>query len=63
MRMIDEDEVGVKEHPEDTRYIKKDYIETRPEAPEVRAKELDPNFCRYLGYWNCGLGKVQVRPA
>ena len=29
----DEDEVGLKEKPEDTRYIKKDYIKIRPEAP------------------------------
>ena len=41
MRMIDEDEVGLKEKPEDTKI---DYIEIRPEAPGVRAKELDPNF-------------------
>ena len=50
--MIDEDEVGLKEKPEDTRYIKKkDYIKIRPEAPGVRAKELDLNFCHY---WDCG---------
>ena len=35
MRMIDEDEVGLKEKPEDTRYIK-----IRPEAPGVWAKDL-----------------------
>ena len=46
MRMIDEDEVGPKEKPEDTRYIKTDYIEIRPEAPGVQEKELDTNFCR-----------------
>ena len=40
----DEDEVGLKEKPEDTRYIKKDYIEIRPEAPGVRVKEIDRNF-------------------
>ena len=39
MRMIDEDEVGLKEKPEDNRYI-----EIRPEAPGVWAKEPDPNF-------------------
>ena len=63
MRMIDEDEVGLKEKPADTRYIVFDVskkIEIRPEAPGVRAKELDPNFCHY---WDCGLGKVQVRQA
>ena len=38
----------------------KDNIEIRPEAPGVRAKELDHNFCLY---WDCGLGKVQVRQA
>ena len=44
MGMIDEDEVGLKEKPEDTRYIKKEYIKIRPEAPGVRAKEhLIPN--------------------
>ena len=42
MRMIDEDEVGLKEKPEYTRYIKN--IKIRPEAPGVWAKELDPNF-------------------
>ena len=31
----DEDEVDLKEKPEDTRYIKKDYIKIRPEAPGV----------------------------
>ena len=35
----------------------KDYIKIRPEAPRVRAKDLIPN------YWDCGLGKVQVRHA
>ena len=35
----------------------KDYIKIRHEAPGVRAKELDPNFCHY---WDCRLGKVQV---
>ena len=47
MRMTDEDEVGLKEKPEDTQ---KDYIEIRPEEPRVRAKELDPNLL--LGLWN-----------
>ena len=43
--MIDEDEVGLKEKPEDRyMYIKKDYIKMRPEAPGVRAKDLIPNF-------------------
>ena len=40
MRMIDEDEVGLKEKPEDTRYIKK--IEINPEASGVWAKDLIP---------------------
>ena len=42
--MIDEDEVGLQEKPEDTRYIKKDYIGIRPEAPGVRAKDLIPTL-------------------
>ena len=40
MSMIDEDEVGLKEKPEDTRYTKKDYIKIRPEVPGVWAKDL-----------------------
>ena len=43
--MIDEEEVGLKENPEDTRYIK-----IRPEAPEVWAKDWIPNFAII---WNC----------
>ena len=40
----DEDEVGLKEKPEDTRYIKKItmYIDIRSEAPGVWAKDLRP---------------------
>ena len=33
--MIDEDEVGLKEEPEDTRYIKINYTEIKSEAPGV----------------------------
>ena len=45
MRMIDENEVGLKEKPEDTRYIyQKDYIKIRTEAPGVRANDMIPNF-------------------
>ena len=39
LNWVDEDEVDLKEKPEDTGYIK-----IRPEAPAVRAKEFDPNF-------------------
>ena len=44
LNWVDEndDEVGLKEKPEDTRYIKK--IEIRPEAPGVRAKDFIPTF-------------------
>ena len=38
-RMIDEDKVGLKEKPEDTRYIK-----IRPDTPGVWAKDWIPNF-------------------
>ena len=38
MRMIDEDEVGLKEK-------QKDYIEMKPEVPRVWAEDLIPN-CR-----------------
>ena len=50
--MIDEDEVGLKEKPEDTRYIK-----IRREAPGVWAKDLIPNFA-IIG--NCRLRNGQV---
>ena len=52
-KWVNKDEVGLKEKPEDTRYIK-----IRPLVLGVRAKELDLNFCHY---WDCRLGKVQVR--
>ena len=55
-RMIDEDEVGLKEKPEYTRYINKDYIEMRPEAPGLWAKDLIPNFAIIV---NCRLGNGQ----
>ena len=48
MKIID-DEVGLKEKPEDTRY---DYIEIRPQATRVRANDSIPNF-DIIG--NCGL--------
>ena len=51
----DEDEVGLKEKPEDTRYIKKDYIEIRPEAPGVWTKDLINFIPMYCHHWDCGL--------
>ena len=41
MRRIDENEVGLKEKPEDTRYIQKDCIGilVRPEAPGEKPKD------------------------
>ena len=39
LNWVDEDDVGLKENPENPRYIK-----IRPEAPGVRAKDLIPNF-------------------
>ena len=56
MRMIDEDEVGLKEKPEYIRYIKKitPYIKIWPEAPGVQAKDSIPNFA-IIG--NCRLGE------
>ena len=57
----DDDEVGLKEKPEDTRYIK-----IRPEAPGVRAKDLLNLIPIYCPHWDCGLGRgggVQVRQA
>ena len=50
----------LKENAEDIRYIKKDYIEIRPEATGVWAKDSIPNFA-IIG--NDGLGKVQVQKA
>ena len=38
----------------------KDYIQIRPEAPGVRAKDMIPNFV-IIGH--CGLRKVQVHHA
>ena len=53
--MIDEDEVGLKEKPED--YIhQKDYIKIRPAALGVRAKDLIINFAIIE---NCRLGNGQ----
>ena len=49
MRMIDEDKVGSKETPQDTRYIKNNYIKLRPEEPGVRAKELESQLLPLLG--------------
>ena len=59
----DEDEVGLKEKPEDTRYIQKDYIEIRPEAPGVWTKDLINFIPIYCHHWDCRLGPVQVRQA
>ena len=53
MRIIDEDEVGWKEKPEDTRYVK-----MITWSIGVQANDLIPNFA-IIG--NCWLGKVQVR--
>ena len=52
MRMIDEVH-GLKEKPEDPRFIKKDYIKIRP---GVRAKDSIPNFA-IIG--NCRFGNGQ----
>ena len=51
MRMIDEDEVGLKEKPEDTR---KDYIKMRPEAPGVWAKDFPTLPLHVLGTADSG---------
>ena len=42
--MIDEDEVGLKEKPEDTRYIRKDYIKIRPKHRECGQRNLIPTL-------------------
>ena len=39
------------------------YIEIRPEAPRVWAKDLINCIPIYCHNWDCGLGKVQVRQA
>ena len=57
MRMIDEDEVGLKEKPEDTRYIKKITSKYNPKHRECGQRNLIPTFA-IIG--NCRLGKVQV---
>ena len=44
LNWIGEDEVGLKEKTRRHQIHQKDYIEIRPEAPEVRAKDLIPNF-------------------
>ena len=50
MRMIDKDEVGLKEKPEDTRYIKKLHQNETRSTGRAGKKELDPN------YWGGGGG-------
>ena len=58
--MLAEDEVGLKEKPEDSRYmyIKIITSEMRPESPGVWAKDLISNFA-IIG--NCRLGNGQRR--
>ena len=56
----DEDEVGLKEKPEDTRLHQKDYIDIRTEAPGMWTKDLINLIPIYCHYWDCGLRKVQV---
>ena len=53
----DEDEVGLKEKPEDTRYIKKITL------PGVWTKDLINFIPIYCHHWDCGLRLVQVRQA
>ena len=48
MRMIDEDEVGVKEHPEDTRYIKKITLKQDPKHRKCGQRNLIPTFAVIL---------------
>ena len=57
MRMFDEDEIGLKEKPDYTRYIKNITSKIRPEAPEVRANDLIPKFA-IIGIEDSG--KVEV---
>ena len=61
----DEDEVDLKEKPEDTKINQQYYIKIRPEAPGVWAKDLinviKDLIIAIIGHY--GLGKVQVRQA
>ena len=50
--LIDEDEVGLKEKPEETIH-QKDYNKIRPEAVWMRAQDLIPNFT-IIGNCRCG---------
>ena len=54
----DDDEVGLNE-----KIHHKYYIEIRPKAPGVRAKDLINLIPIYCHQWDCGLGKVQVYEA
>ena len=56
MRMIDEDDVGLKEKPDTSKTLH----QIRPESQRERAQDLIPNFA-ITG--DSGLGKVQVRHA
>ena len=58
MTIIEEDEVGVNEKPEDTRYIKKITSIEDPKHWECAQR----TGCQLCHYWDCGLGKVQVCP-
>ena len=53
MTLEDDDEVGLKEKPEDTRYIS-------TEAPGVWTKDLINFIPIYCHHWDCGLRQVQV---
>ena len=50
MRMIDEEEVGLKEKPEVTLYIKT----LHQNKTRSTGKGLDSQLCHY---WDCGLGE------
>ena len=57
------DEVGLKEKPEDTRYIKKITSKYEPKHRECGTKDLINFIPIYCHHWDWGLGPEQVRHA
>ena len=58
MRMIDEDEVGLKEQPEDTRHIKK--ITSKCDPKDWECVQRIPNFAIFEESVGSGIGDSEM---